>query len=153
MKQIVIGVVSALVTAAALAAGTPAHADPLESWVEQVNRKLDRSIVFPSNGQVGVVEATFKRRGDGRAEAIVTRSGSPAMQRAARQTLTRIRDLPPLPTGYAGIPIRMQMLVGHQSELASHNKRRERMLESARAANMRLIGERAPFEVASTAAK
>lgn len=153
MKQIVIGVVSALATAAALAATAPAHADPLGSWVEQVNEKLDRTIVIPSDGQSGVVDATFKRSSDGRVEDIVVRSGSSAMKRAARHTLRRIRDLPPLPAGYADMRIRMQMLVGSVSDLPSYDDQRERMLASAQAANLRYARLNAPVRVAANTAK
>lgn len=153
MKQIVIGVISALVTAAALTASAPAHADPIGNWVEQVNKKLDRTIVFPSNGQSGVVEATFKRRDDGRAEAIVVQSGSAAMRRAAQHTLNRVRDLPPLPAGYTGKRIRMQMLVGHMSDLTSYDEQRKRMLASAQATNLRYARLNVPVRLAATTAK
>lgn len=153
MKQIVISVVSALVTAAALVAGAPAHADPIGNWVAKVNKKLDRTIVFPSNGRSGIVEATFNRRDDGRAEAIVVESADREMKRAARHTLNRIRDLPPLPAGYTGTRIRMQMLIGDMSDLKTYNEQRTRMLASAQATNLRCASLNAPVRLAATAAK
>ncbi|WP_375427402.1 hypothetical protein [uncultured Sphingomonas sp.] len=163
MNQIVIGVVSALVTAAALAAGAPAHAnanananaDPgaIENWVKQVNRKLDRTIVFPANGRSGVVQATFERDDDGRARAIIVKSGHPAMTRAARHTLNRIRDLPQLPAGYVGKRIRMQMLVGNVADPVSYHDQRKRMLASAQASNVRFAQRNGPGQLAVLATK
>lgn len=152
MKQIVIGVISGLTTAALLFASTSATAspDPIESWVKATNAKLERHMVYPTSGQSGIVVATFQRSQDGRATAINIRSASPAMARAARNTLTRLRDLPPLPPGYADKRIRMQMLVGDPADTAGYHAQRKQLIAAAQTNNMQLAARLQPVQVAAS---
>lgn len=145
MKQIVIGLISGLATAAALLAGAPAYADPLDGWVKAVNKKLDRAVPIPTSGRHGVAEATFERGEDGRAKAIVVRSDDRALARAARITLARVRGLPALPAGFKGARIRMQMLIGDFADPFAYYAQRKQMLATAQASNARLDGDEVRF--------
>lgn len=139
MKQIVMGVLSGLVTAATLLAGAPANAQSIDGWVKAVNKKLDRNMAFPENGWHGVAEATFERGADGRAKAVRVRSRNRAVARAARITLARVYNLPPLPAGYEGKRIKLQMLVGDPLNTTGFHARRKELLAAAQVQNGRLV--------------
>ncbi|UVO51747.1 hypothetical protein M0208_14975 [Sphingomonas sp. SUN019] len=152
MKQIVIGLMSGLVTATLLFASTSVNAstDPLQGWVQAANKKIEGRMVYPSNGESGVVVATFQRGQDGRPTAITIRSASPAMARAARLTLNRVRDLAPLPAGYDGKRIRMQMLIGDPTDAADYYAQRKQLLAAAEQNNVQLAAKLQPVQVAAT---
>ena len=152
-KDIVIGLVTGLATAAALFVGSPANAEPIGDWVKVVNKKLDRNIALPSNGRSGVVTATFKRGEDGRPTAVSVDSKDRTLARAARITLNRLRRLPPMPEGYGGTRIRMQMLVGSAADLAAYHSKRAELLASAQASNLQLAMTPRPVQVAAVTAR
>jgi hypothetical protein len=152
MKQIVIGLMSGLVTATLLFASTSVNAspDPLKAWVKATNQQIERRMVYPNNGENGVVVATFQRGQDGRPTAITIRSASPAMARAARLTLDRVHDLAPLPAGYDGQRIRMQMLIGDPADTADYYAQRKQLLATAETNNVQLAARLQPVQVAAT---
>lgn len=152
-KDIIIGFASCLATAATLFVGSPANAEPIGDWVKTVNKQLDRKIAFPPDGRSGVVMATFERGENGRPTAVTVDSKDRALARAARITLSRLRQLPPLPEGYGARRIRMQMLVGNPADLAGYRAKRADLLASAEATNVRLARMSRPVQVATATAR
>ncbi|UVO50208.1 hypothetical protein M0208_06610 [Sphingomonas sp. SUN019] len=152
MKQIVIGLMSGLVTATLLFASTSVNASPdrLQGWVKATNKKIESRMVYPSNGESGIVVATFQRSQDGRPVAISIRSASPTMARAARLTLNRIHDLAPLPAGYEGRRIRMQLLIGDSIAAVDYYAQRKELLAAAKQNNVQLAARLQPVQVAAT---
>ncbi|MDF2496094.1 hypothetical protein [Sphingomonas sp.] len=143
MKNIVIGVTSGITAAAALSFGSPANAEPtsLDAWVKVVNQRIEDRMVTPASGRSGVVFATFSRGEDGRPTAVqISRTGR-VLANAARRTLARIGALPPLPSGYEGKRIRMQMLVHDLNDTSGYYQRRGVMLASANAQNLAVAAE------------
>jgi TonB family protein len=126
-----------------------AQSRSVEDWVAEVNRKLDRKMVYPANGEAGKAVVTFELGEDGRARAVSVHSGNRALTRAARQTLIRVGTLPALPSGYAGTRIRMQVIVGDPNRADHFLVERERMLAAASASNARLAGTRAATQLAA----
>ena len=127
-------VIAGLIAAAAALSGSPAYAagqDPVADWVKQVNRKLDRNIAYPTGNRHGVAYATFRRTADGRAEMLSVESKDRALERAARITLKRLRDLPPEPKGMKGSTITLQMLIGDPNDPRGYHQKNARMLASA----------------------
>ena len=142
---------SGLATATMLfATSTNAGADPLDAWVKAANHKIERRMVYPNNGESGVVIATFQRSQDGRPTAITVRSASPAMMRAARITLNRVRDLPSLPDGYDGKRVRMQMLIGDPAAAGEYYAQRKQLLATANTNNVQLAQRLQPVQVAAS---
>jgi hypothetical protein len=151
MKQVVIGLMSGLATAALLFASTSVNAspDPLQEWVKATNKTIESRIVRPSNGETGIVIATFSRGEDGRPTAVAVRSASPAMARAARLTLNRLRDLAPLPEGYDGRRIRMQLLIGDPDFVGDYYIQHRQLLAAAERNNVQLAARLRPVQVAA----
>lgn len=160
MREVVIGVATGLATAAALIMSTSGHAQstsvqpapvqatPIQDWVEAVNARVDRAMIMPA-GEHGMVEATFQRGDDGRVRAVEVGRGTLSMKRAAKLSLNRLRDLPPLPAGYAGTRIRVRMLMGDPADVWGYHTRRRQMLADARTSNLRLAQAAQPVRVAS----
>lgn len=140
MKTIIIGVVSGVAAAAILFTANPAsaQASSLDAWVQTVNHELDRSMIIPQSGESGTVTATFELGTDGRAKDIRIAPAPSGLARAARATLQRVRGLPPLPAEYADKRIRMQMLVGDQSDVFGFYRTRAAMIASANRHNVEL---------------
>lgn len=141
-----------LIAAAAALAGTPAYAGPdqVSTWVNAVNKKLERTIVYPPNGRHGVAHATFRRTADGRAELVSVKAKSASVARAARLTVARLRDLPPEPTGMSGRNIVLQMLIGNPNDARSYYHQRAQMLASAETGNRQVAARMAGSQLAST---
>lgn len=152
MKQIVIGLMSGLATATSLFASTSVNAspDPLQGWVKATNKKIESRMVYPFNGESGIVVATFQRGQDGRPTAITIRSASPALARVARVTLNRVHDLAPLPAGYDGQRIRMQLLIGDSTAAADYYAQSKQLLAAAEQNNVQLAARLQPVQVAAT---
>lgn len=155
MKQIVIGAVSGIATAALLFATSSANASPqsIETWVKAANQKLERRMVYPSNGASGIVTATFQRGPDGSPVAVEIRPTRRALMNAARATLNRVRDLPPLPPGYGDKRIRMQMLIGDPANATEYYTQRKQLLASAQVNNVQLASRQRSVEVAASQAR
>lgn len=135
-------IIIGLVAAAASLAGAPAYAEEgISGWVKTVNNKLDRTIVYPSGDQHGVAHAVIQRTPDGRARLVSVRSENRALARAARLTVARLRRLPPMPSGYEGRPIALQMIIGDPNDFGAFHRDRARMLASADNSN-RLLAAR-----------
>lgn len=140
---------------AILLAANPVNAqsDPIADWVKTVNKKLDNTMVYPSGPQHGTAYATIRRTEDGRAVLVDVRADSPAIARAARLTVARLRNVPPLPAGFKGQPIRMQMLIGDPNNTYAYYSNRKRMLASAERRNVELAARMAGAQLASNAAR
>lgn len=148
-------VIAGLVAAATFLAGAPAQAgaDPLAGWVDTVNKKLDRNIDYPTGGQHGVAYATIRRTEDGRAVLVNVDCEDRALARAARRTVARLRDIPPMPMGFRGQAIRMQMLIGDPGNVHAFNLRRRQMLADATGRNVQLAARVAGSQLASNATR
>lgn len=148
-------VIAGLIAAATFLAGTPAHAeaDPLADWVTTVNKKLDRNIAYPSGGQHGVAYATIRRTEDGRAVLVKVNCEDRALARAARLTVARLRNVPPLPMGYKGSAIRMQMLIGDTNNPNAFYARRKQLLADAANKNAQYAARMAGSQLASVEAR
>lgn len=155
MKQIVIGLISGVATAALLIISAPASASPesIDSWVSTVNGKLERWMVHPSDDTSGIVTATFRRGSDGSPTEIEIRPTRPSLMRAARSTLHRVRDLPPLPPGYTTNRIRLQMLVGDPAHVAEYYAQRRALLASAQTQNVQVASRQPAVEIAASGAR
>lgn len=148
-------IIAGLIAASAALAGTPAYAAPdtVSNWVKTVNKKLDRTVVFPANGRSGTARATFQRTEGGRAVLVSVRSSDRAVERAARQTVAQLRNLPPMPAGLEGREITLQMLIGDPNNPRAFYKQRETMLASAENSNQRLAARVAGTQLAMSTIK
>lgn len=148
MKSIVIAVAA---TASFLAGGAAAAqtSGSIDGWVAQVNRQLDARMVLPRTGEHGRATVMFRRGVDGRAVDVAVESGRAVLKRAARATLARLRDLPPLPAAYEGRRIRLQLLVGDPSNHAGYIRDRNTMLTAATATNIRVAQRTENVQVAA----
>lgn len=147
-------IIIGLVAAAAALGGTPAYAgNGISGWVTTVNKKLDRAIVFPGDGRHGVAHAVIQRTPEGRAKLVSVRSESRAVARAARITVSRLRGLPPMPSGYEGSVIALQMLIGDPDDAYSFYRNRDRMLASADTRNRQLAARLEGAQLAMNAAR
>lgn len=143
MKTVIIGIIAAT---ALLAAADPASAerDPLAAWAERVGKQVDRSMAMPSGGRHGVAYVTVRRTADGRAELVRVDCDDRALARAARITVARLRKIPSPPSGYEGMPIRIQMLIGTPNDPFGYDAELRRLRAEAgernRLASARVAG-------------
>lgn len=81
----------------------------VRQWQDNVGRKLDNELAFqeriagPGEMHTGIIQLRFRRGDDGKPQDIsVYRSAaSNAVKSSARHAVSRMRDLPPLPSTYA----------------------------------------------------
>lgn len=147
--------IAGLIAGVVLLAPHAAHAqsDPIGTWVKAVNKKLDASMVYPLGGQHGTAQATIRRTEDGRAVLVDVSADSPAIARAARRTVARLRNVPPLPVGFKGQPIRMQMLIGNPNDAYAYYRSRKQMLAKAETNNVQLASRLAKAQLAFNEAR
>jgi hypothetical protein len=121
------------------AAGQIEDARPgtVAEWVKQVNLKLDRSMPVGDN-RTGLVVVTFRRGADGYPAAVQVHDARPALRHAARETLRRARQLPPLPPGIKPDQrITMQLLFAGDEDLEVYSAKRSAMTVYANDTNRR----------------
>lgn len=128
------------------AAGQSEDARPgsVAEWVEQVNVKLYRSMAV-GDSLTGAAVVTFRRGADGYPEAVQVHEASPPIDRAARETLRRARQLPPLPSGVnPNQLIRVQLLFSGDEDQKVYLAKRHAMLAAADETNRRFDAKRVP---------
>lgn len=122
----------------------------LDDWVSSVNRKVARALVLPNGNASGQSEVIFRRGPDGSPTDIHVVSGDRRIAFAAHRTVQRLRDLPPLPTGFApDHRIKMNLLIGDPSHRSKYEEARVKMNGQAVANNTRLSRRPASVSVAS----
>ncbi|MBV1691273.1 hypothetical protein KRR38_27215 [Novosphingobium sp. G106] len=90
------------------------------------------------NGLTGITTALFRRGEDGRAMDIVLIGATPGAERAARLTLQRLGQLPPLPQGVNPRQrIKLQLLLDSGYDAGAFKKKLRDMLAAADEANRR----------------
>lgn len=119
-----------------------AHAETseraLSRWVQKVNNTMDAWAIDGTRAQAGTAQISFRRGADGRPTGIAIRRGSASTAAAAIEALKMIRNLPPLPKAYApDQQVVLNFFVGESNNRA-YRQTRNRMLASARLANIRL---------------
>jgi hypothetical protein len=131
------------------AAGSIEDARPgnVAEWVKQVNLKLDRAMPVGDN-PTGLVVVTFRRGDDGYPTAMRVHDASPALRSAARETLRRAHQLPPLPHGInPNQAIRVLLLFAGDENMDVYSAKRRAMTMSADEANSRFDRKREPARV------
>jgi hypothetical protein len=111
----------------------------VDAWVKTVNAKVENAIVEPY-GASGPVIAHFRRADNGRAVEVRVDRASPALERAMRVTLRKLRRLPPMPRGVdAHQRVKVQLLFDDGSNAWSYQAERRAMLAAAAEANRRFV--------------
>jgi hypothetical protein len=146
---------AALVPISPLVADTPPSAEPpatVHDWVTAVNARIDAVLINKAQLD-GTVTVAFRRGGDGLASEIEIRGARPAMAHAARRTLARLGQLPPLPRGIdPRQQIKLQLLFGAGDDRETFDDKRRAMLAAASERNGR-IGDRRSAMVAGISRK
>ncbi len=111
----------------------------VDAWVKAVNAKIDDAMVEPY-GASGPVIAHFRRADSGRAVEVQVDRASPALERAMRVTLGKLRRLPPMPQGVDPHQrIKVQILFDDGSNAWDYQVERRAMLAAAEEANRRFV--------------
>ncbi|MEG3166461.1 energy transducer TonB [Sphingomonas sp. PB2P19] len=121
---------------------------PIDNWVKQVSNKLDANIEMPTGSADGLVTATFKRSETGQVTDVIIDSRDSKLTRAALATMRRLRDLPPLPAGFEGKRIRMNLLIGNMSDYAGYVRQLKALRAQASSSNTQLAKRLSPVQVA-----
>lgn len=139
-NSIVLLASAAIFHASPLLAEVPQRGAPpasLNAWVGAVNARISEVMVEP-NGLTGITTALFRRGEDGRATDIVLVRATPAEERAARLTLQRLGQLPPLPRGVNPRQrIKLQLLLDSGYGVSAFRKKRRDMMAAADVENRR----------------
>ncbi|MEN2787960.1 energy transducer TonB [Sphingomonas qilianensis] len=141
----------ALTLSATQAVASSAHqVDTLDEWVQHANKELKRSMVPPRDGSGGKSTVTFRRGADGRPTDIVVLTRGGHIASAARRSVSRMRNLPPLPSGFTPDQrITMHLLVGDATNQYDFERENAKMVASAKAANAKLAARVSNVAVAS----
>jgi hypothetical protein len=127
-----------------LAEVSPSDAPPasIAAWVGTVNAQLEEATAR-TRGTTGSATAIFRRASNGRPTDIKIIAATPAMEHAARGTLARLGQLPPLPSGVGPDQrIKLQLLFDDGSDVYAFEKKVHVLLAQAEAANMRFPHDR-----------
>ncbi len=124
----------------------------LPAWVAEVNRRIDKHMVRPTNDDTGMATIAFRRGDDGRPVDITAKSGSPALSRAALRTIKAVGVLPIMPASMASNQrVVFKLLVGHVGEEDGYLAARKTMLAAADSSNTALAAQLASkVQVAAT---
>lgn len=120
----------------------------LNAWVAEVSARISQVMPDP-NGLTGTTTALFRRGEDGRATDIVIGGATPAEESAARLTLHRLGELPPLPRGINPRQrIKLQLLLDSGYDVGAFKQKRRDLELAANEANRRFVDSRATTMVA-----
>ncbi len=121
---------------------------PIDDWVKQVSMKLDANIEMPAGSTDGLITATFKRSETGQATDVIIDGRNSELKRAALVTMRRLRDLPPLPAGFEGKRIRVNLLIGNMSDYGGYVRQLQVLRTQASSSNTQLAKRLSPVQVA-----
>ncbi|MEG8055347.1 hypothetical protein QP185_22435 [Sphingomonas aerolata] len=110
--------------------------------------KLDANIEMPAGSTDGLITATFKRSETGQATDVIIDGRNSELKRAALVTMRRLRDLPPLPAGFEGKRIRVNLLIGNMSDYGGYVRQLQVLRTQASSSNTQLAERLSPVQVA-----
>lgn len=146
MNTTIAAIVAAAAALSATASPAQAQTDALNLWVKSVADQVNARIRIPADGRgYGVASAIVRRTPDGRAELVKMDCKNPSVARAARMAIARLHKLPPLPKGFDGTPIRMNLLLGNPGDSRGYHAQLDRLTAQAEAQN-RMIAARVTGE-------
>lgn len=122
-----------------LAGVSTSRASPpsVAAWVKAVNARFEGAMV-ESYGVDGKVTASFRLADDGRVAEVQIDHAKPALERAMRNTLGRLRRLPPMPEGVDHHQrVKVQLLFDDGIDAEAYQSKRRAMLAEADEVNRR----------------
>lgn len=143
MNTTIAAIIAAAAALSAMASPAQAQTDALNVWIKSVSKQVSANMRIPHSGNgsyggYGVASATVRRTPDGRAELVKMDCKNRSVARVARIAIARLRKLPPLPSGFDGAAIRMNLLLGDPGDSRGYYAQLDRLTAQADAQNRML---------------